>query len=526
MTANEFLEQFGTLANAPGGFKNLRTLILELAFQGRFSSTAEATSAWEREAVEDVSEILRPGFSCNRSNVTPDGHVHLRTHNVVTDGRMNLDLIVRIDPALVDRDKATLKKDDILFNNTNSQELVGKTCIVEADCEYGFSNHLTQIRLKPGYVAGYVVRFLNLLWRRGYFAGLCNRWIGQAGINTKALSIIEIPFPTEAEQKRIVAKVDRLMALCDALEARQQARHAVRSRLHATLLGNLQTAANAADFALAWQRLRDHIAELFTPGEAALDAVAQLRQTILQLAVQGKLVPQDTRDERAASAAADIDFNEAPDLFAVPSNWRWTRLRNASISLKYGTSVRCGYDIPGVPVLRIPNVVKGRIDIDDLKRGPLGDKEQDDLRHEKGDLLIIRSNGSTSIVGRTAVVDGAAVGMAYAGYLVRLRQKEETWKSAFLHLAMSTIFVREQIEGPIRTTSGVKNINSTEIGRICVPVPPLAEQQRIVAKMHQLMAQCDALEASLKAAATVSERWSAAAVRQLLDGAARPVAAR
>ena len=87
------------------------------------------------------------------------------------------------------------------------------------------------------------------------------------------------------------------MALCDALESQQQARHAVRSRLHATLLGNLQTAANAADFARAWQRLRDHFAELFTPGEAALDAVAQLRQTILQLAVQGKLVPQDAEDD-------------------------------------------------------------------------------------------------------------------------------------------------------------------------------------------------------------------------------------
>jgi type I restriction enzyme S subunit len=520
MTANDFLEQFATLADAPGGFKQLRSLFLELAFQGRFSSKGEVTSSWERKTLEEVSEILRPGFSCNRSNVTRDGHVHLRTHNVATDGKMNLDLIVRIDPAMVDSDKAALKKDDILFNNTNSQELVGKTCIVDADVEYGFSNHLTQIRLKTGYVASYVVRFLNLLWRRGYFASLCNRWIGQAGINTKALSIIEIPFPSEAEQKRIVAKVDRLMALCDALEAQQQARHAVRSRLHATLLGNLQTAANAADFARGWQRLRDHFGELFTPGEAALDAVAQLRQTILQLAVQGKLVPQDANDESAKRSFPGVTplTSKSSDPKIFPDSWDLCTYRSLTSLVTSGSrGWKEFYSNKGAIFIRTQNIKTDSLILDDVAFVDLPTSAEGMRAQVLKDDILITVTGANVTKGARVK---EPIPEAYVSQHIALTRPRWSKMSEWLHLCfISHGSARGTLE---KLAYGDKpGLNLNNIRDLVLPIPPLAEQQRIVAKVQQLMARCDALEASLKEAATVSERWSAAAVRQLLDGAVR-----
>ena len=89
------------------------------------------------------------------------------------------------------------------------------------------------------------------------------------------------------------------------------------------------------------------------------------------------------------------------------------------------------------------------------------------------------------------------VGFSYAGYLVRIRLPQLTWFPEFLHFAMISQATREQIESPIRTTSGVKNINSTEIGRLMLPLPPLAEHKRIVAKTNDLITLCDELEGQL-----------------------------
>ncbi|MBN0105549.1 restriction endonuclease subunit S, partial [Pseudomonas aeruginosa] len=151
-----------------------------------------------------------------------------------------------------------------------------------------------------------------------------------------------IPLPPLAEQHRIVAKVDELMALCDRLEARQADADSAHAQLVQALLGSLTQASDAADFAQSWQRLAEHFHTLFTT-ESSIDA---LKQTLLQLAVMGKLVPQDPNDEPASELLkriaeekarlvsegkvrkqkplAEIGAEEKP--FDVPTNWEWVRV--------------------------------------------------------------------------------------------------------------------------------------------------------------------------------------------------------
>ena len=576
MTPDTFLEHFATFAAAPNGVAKLRVLILQLAVQGQIvpqdendepvgelrdqlaKQSAElevkgrttrpkplasveesempfdAPSGWEWVRFGELAAEVEYGTSQKASTI--GGSVPVLRMNAIRDGQVLLTDLKFVEPTIDDLPRLYLKDGDILFNRTNSFELVGKTGVFKGpDDKFTFASYLIRASLLRGASPDFVSLAMNSnYFRKTQIEPEVTQQCGQANFNGTKLRNALIPLPPLAEQRRIVGKVDQLLGLCDELASRQESRRAARERLVVATLDRLTSpwgrlpacpemsqARQAgslpyeAESAAHAQRLQDHFDLLFdTP-----TTIPHLRQAILQLAVQGQLVPQDPNDEPAdiATAPPQIDDDAEASEFEIPTSWSWTHLRDTSLDLKYGTSARCDYGGVGVPVLRIPNVVAGKIDLEDMKYGPLNEKEQRDLRLQEGDLLLIRSNGSTGIVGRTAVVDQNAVGFAYAGYLVRLRFPKTTWFPEFLHLAMSAKFCRDQIEGPIRTTSGVKNINSTEIGRLLLLVPPLAEQKRIVSKVTELLSLCDALESQLQSTESASTQLLSAAVSHLLS---------
>ena len=116
-----------------------------------------------------------------------------------------------------------------------------------------------------------------------------------------------------------------------------------------------------------------------------------------------------------------------------------------------------------------------------LSLGKLSAKEIDHLRLQLGDILIVRSNGSLDLVGRTAPVEPQVLGFCYAGYLVRVRTPIAEIEPRYVSIALSTRHARDQIEIPIRSTVGLKNINAVQISDLRIPLPPHNEQSRIVA---------------------------------------------
>jgi type I restriction enzyme S subunit len=323
-----------------------------------------------------------------------------------------------------------------------------------------------------------------------------------------------IPFPPLEEQKRIVEKIDRLMEQCDRLEQLRTEREQKRLTAHAAVNHRLLNAKDDRELQAAWGFIRDRFGELY----AVKENVSELRKAILQLAVMGKLVPQDPRDRPASELLKEIQTEKQrlikegkikkkktlkttnlSHIQILPENWEMARFSDILIDLKYGTSRKCDYIQNGFPVLRIPNlnVDSGKIDVTDLKYTQLTCQEIKDLSLTSGDLLVVRSNGSASLVGRPAIIDDNSQGFAYAGYLIRLRFSPQCIYSRYLYFALNTIFVRKQIEDPIRTTSGVKNINSKEINCLIIPLPPFPEQKRIVAKIDHLMHLCDQLETNI-----------------------------
>ncbi len=236
------------------------------------------------------------------------------------------------------------------------------------------------------------------------------------------------------------------------------------------------------------EKIETLFAELDKGEEALREAqhlLALYRQSVLKAAVTGELT----------DSAAD--------------DWTKVSLDQLLEDIRYGTSKKCGYNSDGVGVLRIPNVVGGRINLDDLKFAQLDSKEFDRLRLKAGDLLVIRSNGSASLVGRSAVVSKKAEDLAFAGYLIRLRVDTEKLLPDFLQIVLESPILRAKIEREARSTSGVHNINSGEIRAIELYIPPVDVQTEIVDQARSLLSEADVLERLY-----VTELTRSAALRQ------------
>ena len=554
MNAEHLLTHFDRIADTPDAIPRLRRFILDLAVRGKLvpqdPNDEPASELLKRIAAEkarlvkagkikktkpqlpffdDTPFKLPDGWAwstvgeiCSKtgSGSTPrggkntyreEGIVFLRSQNVYDDG-LRLHDVAYIDAAThVKMSGTVVHPADLLLNITGGS--IGRCCRVPDDFdEANISQHVALIRIAVHGLQDYVHRLILSPYFQAFIFGE-QTGAGRGGLPKNKMDLIPLALPPLAEQHRIVAKVDELMTVCDRLEAARMEREATRDRIATATLARLNmpdpdpaTFQNHATFAL----------NNLTPLTTRPDQIKALRQTILNLAVRGKLVPQNPNDEPASELLKRIiakngatfvkgqkqrhlsgigNDDEAP--YNIPVKWEWSSIGQLASDMRYGTSKKCDYQIKGIPVLRIPNVSRGEVDLTDLKFGALTEKESKALLLRENDLLVIRSNGSLGIVGRAAIVPKAAQSMSFAGYLVRVQFSQCYIQARYVWLVMNSRHVRNLIEKPIRSTVGLKNVNLTELAALTIPFPPLTEQHRIVAKVDELMALCDRLEASL-----------------------------
>lgn len=330
--------------------------------------------------------------------------------------------------------------------------------------------------------------------------------VGTTMQNLNQSILLKMPFglPPLAEQHRIVAKVDELMALCDRLEATRKDREAKRDRLSAASLARLNTPDPETFTADARFTLEALPALTTRPNQ-----IKQLRQTILNLAVRGKLVPQDPNDEPASELLKritkekvrlvkagqawklDVDpvlANDAP--FLMPSNWEWTRLGSVGDWGSGSTPPRGNSDLygGGVTWLKSGELNDNRALIGSEETLTEVAVEKGSFRiNQPGDVLIAMYGatiGKVAILAEAAVTNQAVCGCTpFPGLL-----------NQFLFLFL--LSQRQQFQSA--SEGGAQpNISKVKIVWTAFPLPPLTEQHRIVAKVDELMALCDRLEASL-----------------------------
>ena len=184
---------------------------------------------------------------------------------------------------------------------------------------------------------------------------------------------------------------------------------------------------------------------------------------------------------------------------------------------KYGTARKCRKDSDGKAVLRIPNIGSQHIDLSDLKYAHFTKDEASKYLLKEDDLLMIRSNGSVSLVGKTAVVIKKDTDALYAGYLIRLRPKSNL-DSYYLQYILSSPQLRNQIERKAKSTSGVHNINSDEIKSLQIPFCPLGEQLKIVEDIESRFSVCDSLKLTIDESIQKAEALRQSILKKAFEG--------
>lgn len=419
-------------------------------------------------------------------------------------GRFDLSTVRQMPLEDADLEKCQAIQDDLLICEGGE---AGRAAVWNHDYPICFQNHIHRARFWQGINPYYAYRLLEKMSYSGEIDDY-RKGVGISNMSGKALGSIPFPLPPLVEQHRIVAKVDELMVLCDQLEQQIDASLSAHQTLVETLLNALTSAVDHAQFASAWQRIAEHFDTLFTTEES----IYQLKQTILQLAVMGKLVPQDPNDEPASELLkkiaaekvklvkegkikkeiplARIGGEEKP--FELPEKWEWSRLIEISANIHYGYTASSDDGIKSVRLLRITDIQDDVVDWDSV---PGCEIEADKIAQYKlvdEDILIARTGGT---IGKSYLVQDINVCAVFASYLIRIRHLKGMsahYKKIYLG---SQLYWRQLYAKSMGT--GQPNVNGASLKGLVVPVPPLVEQHRIVAKVHELMALCDQLKSRL-----------------------------
>lgn len=308
----------------------------------------------------------------------------------------------------------------------------------------------------------------------------------QPQVTTTNLDPFIIPVPPLEEQYRIVAKVDELMALCDRLESEQNDSAAAHEQLVETLLGSLTQSTDAAHFEANWKLVAEHFDTLFTT-EASIDA---LQKTILQLAMMGKLVPQDPNDKPASKIFASDKKFETALPYEIPHGWTLTNLNNVA-EINGGFAFKStDYTNDGMRVVRIS-------DFDEQ-----GFKDHKIVRHSFSqelsrfclaeDNILMAMTGGT--VGKSLLVKALPEPMIVNQRVATIKVLEGTC-ATYVDIVIRAEGVQAAIQKAKNSTND--NISMNDIKGFAVPLPPLEEQFRIVAKVDEIMVLCDSLKNQL-----------------------------
>ena len=556
MSANLLLDNFHALAEAPNGVQQLRALILRLAIRGKLAS---------QDSKEENAEGLLKRVLTNR-NKTLVGTKSKKNPLLPIDSN---ELIFPVPNGwvwtrlgMIADAQAGFAFDSVHFNQAGHgipliriRDISNSTTVVCYDGSFREEFVVTNGDQLIGMDGDFNIRFwkgkkalLNqrVTRLRYYSDDVLPKFVGPAlqerlaeiqgsksyttvdHLSTKQIEAAMIPLPPLSEQRRIVAKADQLMALCDELEKRQEKKHQVSIQLNESALNKLATSKTSEGFAVDWQRIKQNFDLLYDTPEN----VSKLKQAILQLAVQGKLVPQDPKDEPASVLLEKIKVEKerlirerkikhskplppiSPDEvpFQLPKGWVWCWLGEIATILR-GSSPRPKGDRQYFSETKTNNNWITISDITNFCADSILMQTREfltDLGTEystfvyKNEFVIAVSGSTTGKCCLTGITGYIYDGLA----LVRLSHNEIMPRFFLQYMRQLYSFINESKEG-----SAFPNINTEFLKLLPFPLPPFHEQKRIVAKIAELIAICDELETKLTHTQSASERLVESVVR-------------
>ncbi|WP_434149148.1 restriction endonuclease subunit S [Methylocaldum gracile subsp. desertum] len=565
MDAQRFLEEFGHIANAPGGIARLRDMVLSLAFQAKLCPFSEESADSLLEAIEQQRQaftgetrkqrLARQSEAVNTASypfAIPD---HWRWVGLSTVGhtwgqKKPSSTFTYIDVSSIDNKRGCLadsletlsaetapsrarkivKQGTLVYSTVRPYLL--NIAIVDREFESEPIASTAFAIIHPW--SGVLVRYLYFFLRSPIFVRYVESvQIGMAypAISDEKFYAGLIPLPPTEEQTRIVAKVDELMALCDKLEAQQQDRRKLQNALRQSTLQAV--AASPHELQTAWNRLAESFGLFF----CAPEDVTELRKLILDMAVAGYLSQHEQSDEPALDLLGKL-LRTKQKLIAegevarrkpvkaeelqettIPAHWETITLDDAISTIDAGWSPAClsrpRDDETKWGILKTTSVQTLRFLPHEHKELPASLEPRPQYEVQVGDILITRA-GPKNRVGICCVVDQAPPRLMISDKLIRFHIVDDLINARFIALCLSAGEPGRILE---RLKSGMAdsqmNISQDKLRAITIPLPPMHEQLRILEKIEILMRMIDKLEQQLRNKAGIADRFAVSAVSSI-----------
>lgn len=569
MDAKKFLAEFGHVAHAPGGIARLRELIYQLAVTGRLTRQDEKDSDAD-EVLNNVARIrqqLIAGKKYKRSpklessNLVPpaiDLPLNWRWSRLLDLGEINprnqaeetamatfvpmagvsekhsKEISGEIKPwSQIQKGYTHFANGDVLLAKITPCFENGKAAVVsglEHDIGAGSTEFHVFRSISQFIHPGYVYLFLRSPLFRAKGEASMTGTAGQKRLPTDYFALCAMPLPPTAEQSRIVAKVDELMALCDKFEEQLQSRRKLQDALRQSILQATANATSPHELQTTWIRLAKNFGWLFH----APENVGHLRDLILDLAIRGLLVDQSKADEpiniwladvTAAKAAlvkqkliakqtamTAISDNEHP--FSLPEGWAFVRLGQITNKIGSGSTPRGGREVyvkEGIPFLRSQNVWNDGLHLGDIACITTEEHKRMSGTAVLGNDILLNITGAS--LGRCTLVP-SEFGEANVSQHVTIIRLTDPQVREYLHICILSPYTQSMIWGR-QVGMAREGLSKKVLEQFEIPLPPIAEQHRIVARVKELMRFCDVLEQQLKRSLQMSEKLAVASVASI-----------
>ncbi len=459
----------------------------------------EVPACWSWSRLGNISAQIHYGYTASSNAELSD--VRLLRITDIQDNNVDW---CSVPGCEIDSDKVSqyeLQDQDILIARTGGT--IGKSYLVkDINVCSVFASYLIRVKHLGPFSSEYKKIYLGsqLYWSQLYSKSMGT---GQPNVNGEALKSLVVSIPPQQEQKRISAKVNELMAFCDELEQAETDNIKAHAQLVEALLTTLTNSKDHQELQANWQRIAEHFDTLFTTE----DSIDQLKQTILQLAVMGKLVPQDPNDEPASELLKKISAEKAqlikegkikkekllPEItdeekpFEIPEKWRYIRVGTA-FTLMSGTTFENERELESGEFLYV-------------KVGDMSLENNETEIQTSSRFINPQEKEKRSLIPAKSII------FPKRGGAIATNKKRYVRNDIFVDLNIMAITPFEGVNlqyamiwisgidlALLNSGTSVPQINNKDIEPLLFPLPPLPEQEKIVLKVEQLFNVCNELK--------------------------------
>jgi len=461
---------------------------------GKNGNLHEIPDTWEWTTLGEISTIYSGSTPSTKDDSNFNGDIPWITPADLSDhtevyiqrGRRNIS-----EKGLNSSSAVVIPAESVLFS---SRAPIGYVAIAENDVTT--NQGMKSFHLVDGVFNKYVYYYLkgNKSLVESFASGTTFLEVSKSRV-----SQVPIPIPPFIEQEHIVAKLEETFTQLEAGVAELQNAKAQLKRYRAAVLKS------AVEGELTREWRESHRGEI-EPVKKLLAGILEERRKKWE--AEGK---KGKYKEPAALNSGDL-----PEL---PKGWVWATLEQLSWNASYGTSQKCNYESDGPPVIRIPNINNGRLNLDDLKFATNPKELSDEKAIAPHDLLIIRTNGSIDLIGRAALVRTKPdIPYFFASYLIRYRLMETSKFSPWVALIWDSHFVRNWMVREAATTAGQYNVSVSKLNRLPIPLPPIEEQERLIAMVERRLSVADEIEKELDEALARAQRLRGSVLKSAFEG--------